>query len=71
MRLVSCFECGYKYDRKREARCFRCGEEKIFEPRLHDENYDIAKDPNALFKYRLIGIGITLLLFYVTLNLTH
>lgn len=61
-KIVSCFECGYKYDRKREARCFRCGEEKIFDPRLHDENYDIARDPSRSGKYLIVS---TLVLFAI------
>ncbi|CAN2203136.1 ATP-synt_Vo_Ao_c_NTPK_rpt2 domain containing protein [Candidatus Nanopelagicaceae bacterium] len=61
-KMVSCFECGFKYDRKKEAKCNRCGEEKIFNPVLHDENYDIAKDPSRSGKYLIIS---TLVLFAI------
>jgi hypothetical protein len=54
-KMVSCFECGFKYDRKKEARCIHCGEEKVFDPRLHDENYDIARDPDRSGKYLIIS----------------
>ena len=43
-KMVSCFECGCKYDRKTFSECHRCGETKIFDRRLHDEDYDVAKD---------------------------
>ena len=70
-KLNSCYECGFKYERKSHAQCPRCGEEKIFIASLHDPNYDIAKDPSALFKYRLYGIAIVITLWILTLNLTQ
>ncbi len=59
-KMVSCFECGCKYDRKKSSQCHRCGETRIFEPRLHDENYDLAKD---LSRNARVLIVATLILF--------
>lgn len=53
------------------SNCPSCGEVKIFEPALHDPNYDIAKDPVVLLKYRLIGIGFFLILLIFTMIITH
>ncbi len=69
--LSSCFECGFKYERKSAPRCPRCGEEKIFIPSQHDPNYDITKDPSALFRYRLYGIAIVVTLWIFVLNITQ
>jgi hypothetical protein len=69
--LSSCYECGFKYSRRQTRYCPRCGEEKIYTPSLHDPNYDIAKDPVALLKYRVIGITILLAVFVFTMNITH
>jgi hypothetical protein len=59
-KIVSCFECGNKYDRKKSDNCLRCGETRIFDRRLHDENYDIARD---LLRNAKVLITVTLLLF--------
>jgi hypothetical protein len=59
-KLVSCFECGFKYDRKKAIACQRCGETRIYDPRLHDENYDSARDSS---RNGLILIAITLIYF--------
>ena len=61
-KMVSCFECGYKYDRKKMSECHRCGESRIFEPRLHDENYDSAKDS---FRNGKVLIISTLIVFTI------
>jgi anaerobic ribonucleoside-triphosphate reductase len=66
-----CFDCGFRYDRRLENKCPRCGDERIFIASLHAEDYDIAKDPEALFKMRIYGIIISLALFITVLNLTH
>jgi hypothetical protein len=52
-KLVSCFECGYDYKVKEYSSCPRCGDVKIFDPALHDPNYDMMKDPVVLGKYRV------------------
>jgi DNA-directed RNA polymerase subunit RPC12/RpoP len=70
-REVICFECGKRYNNKVLAACPRCGESKIFIAALHSEDYDITKDPAALFKMRIYGILGTLALLIVVLNLTH
>jgi hypothetical protein len=59
-KMVSCFECGCKYDRKKFSECYRCGETRIFDPRLHDENYDSAKDSFRNGKFLIIS---TLIVF--------
>lgn len=59
-KIVSCFECGFKYDSKREVKCLRCGETKVFNRSVHDENYDFAKDSNETGKILIVS---TLLLF--------
>jgi uncharacterized paraquat-inducible protein A len=61
-KIVSCFECGFKYDRKKASRCARCGEERIFNPAIHDENYDIAKDP---IRSAIVLISPALLFFAI------
>jgi hypothetical protein len=61
-KLVHCFECGNEYDKKVRLLCPKCGEEKIFIPALHDENYDITKDTSELFRLRLYGIAAALVL---------
>jgi uncharacterized Zn finger protein len=68
-RLVHCFECGTVYDRKTRLFCPQCGEEKVFIPALHDENYDITKDTGELARMRLYGIAAALVLLVLTLNL--
>jgi uncharacterized protein (DUF983 family) len=70
-KLDSCFECGFKYERKSAPRCPRCGEEKIFIPSLHDPNYDIAKDLSAHFRYRLYGIATVVTLWIFVLSITQ
>ena len=68
---VICFECGYRYSRQQLQSCPQCGEEKIYIPSLHSENYDIAKDPGALLKLRIYGVIGFLALLVLTMNLTH
>lgn len=62
-KMVSCFECGCKYDQKKFSECQRCGETKIFDPRLHDENYDSSKDSFRNGKV-LIILTIAIFAFY-------
>jgi hypothetical protein len=49
-KFVSCFECGFDYSDVKEERCPKCGEEKIFIPKIHDPNFDIMKDPMELLR---------------------
>ena len=57
-RIVSCFECGFRYDSKRDNKCLRCGEIKVFNRRIHDENYDFAKDSFETSKILIIATFI-------------
>ena len=70
-REAICFECGCRYMNKVEGSCPRCGETRIFIASLHAENYDITKDPDALFKMRIYGILALFALLITVLNLTH
>jgi predicted nucleic-acid-binding Zn-ribbon protein len=71
-KIVSCFECGYDYKVKEHSGCPRCGENKIFEPSIHDPNYDMMVDPVVLAKYRIrysfILLGLFVLTFTVILR---
>jgi predicted nucleic acid-binding Zn-ribbon protein len=69
-KFVSCFECGFDYSDVKEERCPKCGEEKIFIPKIHDPNFDIMKDPMELFKTRAIGAAIILGLLIAALIYT-
>jgi predicted RNA-binding Zn-ribbon protein involved in translation (DUF1610 family) len=62
-KLVSCYECGYDYTPKTHSSCPRCGEVKIFDPRLHDENYDSSKDAFRNGKF-LVLLTIAIFAFY-------
>ena len=64
-----CFECGYRYFPKSARVCPRCGEVKVFVPALHDQNYDISKDPVELLKMRVIGIGVALVTLIAVVSL--
>jgi hypothetical protein len=68
--MVSCFQCGFDYVREDEAPCPKCGEEKIFIPKIHDPNFDIMKDPWELFKTRAIGASVILTLLIAALIYT-
>jgi hypothetical protein len=68
--IVSCFECGYDYLRENEEPCPKCGEVKIFIPKIHDPNFDIMKDPKELFKTRVIGAAIVFALLIAALVYT-
>ena len=68
--LVSCFECGFDYFREDEVPCPKCGEVKIFIPKIHDPNFDIMKNPFELFKTRAIGAAIVLVILVATLIYT-
>jgi DNA-directed RNA polymerase subunit RPC12/RpoP len=65
--LASCFECGFDYSREDEICCPRCGEKKIFVAKIHDPNFDIMKDPFELFKSRVIGVSVVLVIFLAVL----
>lgn len=64
-KIVSCFECGCKYDQKKFSKCHRCGETKIFDPRLHDENYDSAKDSFRNGKFLILATLIVFIFYSV------
>ena len=68
---VICFECGKRYLKNVSSSCPNCGETQTFIPALHAQNYDIAKDPEALLKLRLYGIAVFILLLITVMNMTH
>jgi hypothetical protein len=68
---VICFECGFRYNRRISPNCPKCGEARIYLAALHSPNYDIAKDPSALFKLRLYGVAGFIALFILMMNITH
>lgn len=66
-KYVSCFECGFDYFREDDVSCPKCGEVKIFIPKIHDPHFDNMKDPFELFKTRAIVAAIVLALLVATL----
>jgi uncharacterized protein (DUF983 family) len=66
-----CFECGFRYNKKVLNQCPKCGDERTFIAALHSADYDIAKDPEALFKLRIYGVMGFLSLLITVMNLTH
>ena len=66
-----CFECGFRYNKKDLNQCPKCGDERTFIAALHAADYDITKDPDALFKLRIYGVLVFLVLMIAILNFTH